>query len=241
MVSVRTQHLLAKVAQIYYAKHQAFSKEEIVQKVNEIKYLSSQKKVPKLTLRKEIIHLENKLQAIFDLEKQIFEHEKRESSKVITLKKEVAKLKERLAQSEDKDLRIKVDKLSHVLGETLAKKSSIEEVALSKKIIEEEKVVDNEARIRMTLVSALETRLKKLKQEVEEKSESNPMAAKVLGTQIKMIEEKLQTYLPSRETPLVKEKVVHKMIFHPPKPQPIKIDTLELERELPLPPPPRMD
>lgn len=240
MVSISTQHLLARTAQIYYVRHQAFSKEEIVQKVNEIKYLSSQKKIPKLTLRKEIIHLENKLQAIFDLEKQIFEYEKRESVKVTALKKEAAKLKERLAQSEDKDLRLKVDKLSYVLGETLAKKSSIEEVALSKKIVKEDKAFDEEVRRKMTLVNVLETRLKMLKQEVAEKSESNPMAAKVLSAQIKMIEEKLQTYLPPREVP-VQEKVVHKMIFHTPKPQPMIIDTLELERELPLPPPPRMN
>ena len=240
MVSISTQHLLARTAQLYNVKHRAFSKEEIVRKVNEIKYLSSQKKVPKLTLRKEIVHLENKLQIIFNLEKQIFEHEKKESAKVAAMRKEMAALKERLAQSEDKDLRMKVDRLSHVLGETLAKKSSIEDVALSTKIVKEYQRKDDDKRKKLTLIHALDERLKILKMELADRTELNPTVAEKLNAQIKLIEERLQRFLPRTEVPVEREKVQHKMIFYPPKPEPIRIDTVELERELPLPPPPRM-
>ena len=62
MASFRTIQLLSRISSIAQREKESFSKTEIIKKINEIKYLSSQKKVPKLTLRKEIIHLENQLE-----------------------------------------------------------------------------------------------------------------------------------------------------------------------------------
>src|SRR3989344_3898359 len=141
MVSLTTRILLARAAREYVGERRDFSKEEIVKRINEIKYLSSQKKVPKLTLRKEIIHLEHKLQTIFEFEKRLLKEERKESAKIIRLKREVTELKKRIAHSEDQDLHKKVDTLSHLLGESLAKKAVVEEIVLHKKMVEEDKKV----------------------------------------------------------------------------------------------------
>ena len=71
MGSFKAMLLLMKVARIFEQQQFSFSKQEILSKINEIKYLSSQKKVPKLTLRKEILHLENKLTGVLNLEKKV--------------------------------------------------------------------------------------------------------------------------------------------------------------------------
>ena len=55
MVSINAYILLQKAATISLQKWDAVSKQEIQRKINEIKYLSSQKKVPRLSLRKEVI------------------------------------------------------------------------------------------------------------------------------------------------------------------------------------------
>ena len=108
MVSYQARELLTRVALTYRHQKDAFSRQEIVKKINEIKYLSAQKKVPKLSLRKEIIHLENKLKSIFDIEKTLAAQNKRESSKVAALKKRIRNLSERLAAAEDKDMQKKI-------------------------------------------------------------------------------------------------------------------------------------
>ena len=89
---------------------ESFSKQEIVKKLNEIKYLTTQKRIPKLTLRKEILHLESKLKKILQLEKRIAKEEKKDSTKVKALKAEVETLKNKLNAAEDKDLAKKVQK-----------------------------------------------------------------------------------------------------------------------------------
>ena len=64
-------------------------------RINEIKYLARQKKVPKLTLQKQIVHLEQQLRSIFELERKILsgdisENRLNESVKrIIRIKKEL--------------------------------------------------------------------------------------------------------------------------------------------------------
>src|SRR3989344_7429436 len=120
MGSFKAMLLLMKVARISEQQQFSFSKQEIISKINEIKYLSSQKKVPKLTLRKEILHLENKLTVVLNLEKKVLKKRKEESAKVTSLKRQITYLKHQLAACEDKNLNQKVDKLTHLLGDSLA-------------------------------------------------------------------------------------------------------------------------
>src|SRR3989344_8505148 len=139
MVSLQFYDLMMKVASASERRKELFSREEISKKINEIKYLSAQKKIPRLTLRKEIIHLEHKLRGLDQIEQEFKRKEKRESVKVIALKKQISALKQKLAATEDKDIGRKVQKLSFLLGECLAKKEVQMDVNLSKKITAEAK------------------------------------------------------------------------------------------------------
>ena len=49
MTNLSAQELLVKAAKFSQQKVEAFSRKEIVEKINEIKYLSAQKKIPRLT------------------------------------------------------------------------------------------------------------------------------------------------------------------------------------------------
>ena len=175
--------------------------------------MSAQKKIPTITLRKEIIHLEQKLQSIFDIEKKLLTEEKRESTKVQTLKKQISTLRARLASVEDKDLQKKVDKLSHLLGECLAKSNVAEDVALTHKVTEELKISSPPKEpLAIAKVHALESRLKVLKQVIEGKKNNNPEMVELLEEKISLIESKLKGYDQPR-------RVKHTMIFHNPPPQ----------------------
>ena len=134
MNSLRARQLLFSVASLYSKQREAFSKEEIVKKINEIKYLSSQKKVPKLSIRKEIVHLENKLQGVFDLERKLTIKQKKESSKISALKKQIKVLQEKLEMSSDPQMQKKIEKLSHVLGDYMAKEKTAQDVDLHKEM-----------------------------------------------------------------------------------------------------------
>ena len=100
--------LLTETARIYNHQRETFSTVEIAARINEIKYLSSQKKVPKLSLRKEIVHLERQLGTVMDVEKNILNQKKNESVKVKSMRKQIAELHTRLAAVEDKDMQKKL-------------------------------------------------------------------------------------------------------------------------------------
>jgi len=242
MVSLTTTVLLIRAAREYVGERKGFSKEEIVKRINEIKYLSGQKKVPKLTLRKEIIHLEHQLQNIFELEKKLLGQEKKESAKIALLKQEIALLKQRIATSEDKDLQKKVDSLSHLLGESLARQAIIEEVALTKKVSAEHKKAWQQDQQRKELIANLLERLQIIKRELENTDADESIILKILE-KINSLEQKLGSQLSGKEpeAPVEREeKPRHKLIFAAPKLLPVEIDEAAIERELPLPPPPRI-
>ncbi|HLC82130.1 MAG TPA: hypothetical protein VJH68_05735 [Candidatus Nanoarchaeia archaeon] len=235
--------LLSRAAGEYVGGRKKFSKEEIVKRINEIKYLSSQKKVPKLTLRKEIIHLESKLRQVFELEKELLQQEKKESAKIILLKDEIGLLKKRIALSEDKDLQKKVDTLSNLLGESLAKQTIIEEIAVARKASDEHKQVVRQNKQRTEFVSSLLERLQGIKQELSRKGDLSQPVLQKITEKIKRIEERLQAKISGSQPAapaITEEKSRHTLIFHAPSPRPVEIDEAALERELPLPPPPRM-
>ncbi|PIN76187.1 hypothetical protein COV17_03075 [Candidatus Woesearchaeota archaeon CG10_big_fil_rev_8_21_14_0_10_36_11] len=132
MNALKIRKLLVKVAREYQQEKQSFSRTGLKKKLNEIKHLSSQKKVPKLTLRKEIVHLENQLEGIFELEHTLFMQKKRESHKVAALKRQIHTLQQNLAVAGDENVQQKVNKLTFLLGECLATKKTTDDVMLKR-------------------------------------------------------------------------------------------------------------
>ncbi len=257
--------LLAIAAREYQLRRETFSTAEIVSRINEIKYLSTQKKVPKLSLRKEIIHLETKLQTVLNLEQRMLKQKHRESAKEKMLKKQVAELKNRLAAAHNKDVQKKLDRITGLLGDYVAKKRTEEEVraAIAQlKGIEKEKaakslkttataqqpesslssVQDEQPRIAM-----LQQRLRMLKGEWELlKILKKDNLARGMEEKIALLEEKLEKYRKpaaiGSKLSLPVPEIKHTMFFSSPKP--VQAETadedLELGTELPLPPPPKM-
>ncbi|MBI4980791.1 hypothetical protein HZC30_04520 [Candidatus Woesearchaeota archaeon] len=209
MASLKAMQLLNRAARIYQAQKQALSKEEITKKINQIKYLSEQKNISRFTIKKEIMLLENQLQGIFELETQLRKRKKEESSKEVLLKKEIKVLKNQLAACGDKELPHKVDKLSHLLAEFLAKRGTAADVELSKKALEEIKVqvklpqkdrkaIVSESSPSSTNLSLLCSRLDALKQEFElmKAMKKDPIKINQLENKIKVLEGKLDKFCP---------------------------------------------
>ena len=96
MGSLKTKQLLYRTSRQLEKERSTFSRIEIVKKMNEIKYLSTQKKVPRLSLRKEIIHLEKELEKATELEKKVIQVKKHETKRVTALKKQITNLKKKL-------------------------------------------------------------------------------------------------------------------------------------------------
>src|SRR3989338_9072795 len=105
------RQLLLNAAVEFQRGRQSFSRDQISKKINEIKYLSSQKKVPRVSLRKEIAHLEFLLQGILELDKSLANQKHQDSNKVTALKRQISQMKHKLAAVSDKSLPHKVEKL----------------------------------------------------------------------------------------------------------------------------------
>lgn len=201
---------------------------EIVKKLNEIKYLTSQKKVPRLSLRKEIIHLESQLQVLFKLEEKLALQKKKETLAAASYKKQIAQLKKRLQASEDKKLQQKVDKLSQLLAEYMAKEGTTKEVEKVQKYLGKPllKVVRVWPQLKAPILSRQEFLAQKIA-ELKNRLEQGKMAPELrLGLERKLAE--LELRLPGKEPGEVK----HTLWFEEPKPA-------ASEPELPIPPPPR--
>lgn len=252
MASLKAMQLLGKAARTYQAKTQALSKDEITKKINQIKYLSEQKNISRFTIKKEIMILENQLQGIIQLEKQLQQRKKEDSSKELLLKKEISLLKNQLAACGDKELPHKVDKLSHLLAEFLAKRGTAEDVELSKKALEELKVqVELPQKKKKSAVPAstepssinlsiLCSRLDALKHEFNlmKALKKDPAKINEMESKIKLLESKLDRYCPVGKiavvTPTVEIKSEPTLVLSPPE---IKHDILFGAPPLPLPPP----
>jgi predicted nucleic acid-binding Zn-ribbon protein len=98
---LKAKQLLVTLAKVQEKEKKNFNRLEIVKKMNEIKYLSTQKKVPRLTLRKEVIHLENKIEGILELEEELMKKKKHESKRIVSLKKQITNLKKKLTACQD--------------------------------------------------------------------------------------------------------------------------------------------
>ncbi len=249
----KAQIVLMKLARLTEQKQSSFSKQEIISKINEIKYLSAQKKVPKLTLRKEILHLENKLTSILDLEKSVLKNKKQESVKVTALKRQITYLKRQLAACTDKNLNQKVDQLSHMLGDSLAHIDSSKNAKLTEQV---QNKIKGKEKNNLALFQVIIQRLTALRHDLQAEQEKDPEKIQAIQDKMYALSQKLKEYqdkhpeckiqgieLESRVTP---EQVQHEIIFHESVTGLKQTDldsaeeNQELEKELPLPPPPRM-
>ncbi len=224
----RAKKLLQTAARAQQNLHEDINKEEIAKKIDEIKYLSTQKNVPRLSLRKEIVHLESKLQSIFILEEKLLKKEEHESRRVASLKRQISSLKSRLNAADDKELRDKVGRLYHILSELLAKSDLKQDVALSQSLLHELQNVDpkqaakeqevqkEKSTLKMKRVSMLLHRIKSVKHELELKAEllsSDPAGLAKIREQIAGLEIKIQEL--QHKFPEVSEEV--EVLSHPKK------------------------
>lgn len=239
MASLQTIQLLSKIASITQREKESFSKPEIIKKINEIKYLSSQKKVPKLTLRKEVIHLENQLKGIMELERKLLLEKNKESTKVTALKRQIEMLKNKL-HADEEEIDKKVERLSHLLGEHLARREIFQEVAFAEGV-NALPAIKKENPETAAKVIKLQRHLEMLNSELslhKELETKHPEELRALEDKIAVIEEKLQQYkqfLPEQKPIEVK----HKLLFG--QPAEVKDKEADTESQLPLPPPPRME
>jgi len=269
MSYLRARQLLVKVAGIYQREKERYTHKEILEKINQIKYMSAQKKVSRLSIRKEIVLLENKISGLFELDKRVERKKLEESVRINALKRQVEMLKKRLVSSQCPELQDKVETLSHLLGDFMAKKVTEEDIALSQKLVEElQKKPKAKAPepIKTTAVSAevppdpekvfaIQQKLQQLKEELEFNPLMDPLKKKMLEGKIKLLEEKFSKYAPKmpvspvesftpKKAPPLSEalEVKHDILFSLPKKIMPKTNDkdLEIERTLPLPPPPRM-
>src|SRR3989344_3211711 len=270
MGSLQALQLLTTAARLAKEEYESVSKAEITKKLEDIKYLSSQKKVPRLSLRKEIIHLENQLHGVLELDERFARQKNKESIAVASLKQQITVLKNKLRAVEDLELEKKVEHLSFLLGEHLARKEIAGEVATLTEItpvkelstsreqtLVEESEVEESSQLSLETVqkiTLLQKRLDALKHELDihhALETKKPDDMELIEEKIKLLEEKLQQYYERYQEALQHEaetaeadfEVKHKLLF----PQTKKSEEAEVSEEvrtvekmLPLPPPPRM-
>ncbi|NQV91682.1 hypothetical protein HQ489_04365 [Candidatus Woesearchaeota archaeon] len=235
MIPLRTYILLSTLAVEYQNEIESFNRQEISKKINEIKYLAGQKNVPKLTLRREIAQLEQRLHGVYELEKKVLKLKKIENVKIGSLKRQNTILKKKLEASQDKNLHHKVGKLSHLLGENLARKEVGRDVGLhmtskgSDNEIVEESLDSGTAQLEMLYhrLSAVKSELEMMKEMEKDISKVKLIEAKIL-----LLQEKLDKLGGGKQFAVVRDQPKHTMKFDLP---------IVSEHELPLPPPPKIE
>ncbi|MEK6901822.1 MAG: hypothetical protein AABX37_05740 [Nanoarchaeota archaeon] len=212
---LKARQLLVKAAQMSLKEREIFSKERLVQRLQEIKYLASQKKVPKITLRKEIIHLEEDLSGLFSFDEILLKRDQREAARIKALRQQIEMLRNRITAGEDKDLVWKVEKLSHLLGECLARKEIHEEVDYCAQNLLDEKVPEPEVQSK---IEAMRHKIQMLKDELELNKALDGIAPEKMDAiekNIGLLEEKLKEIqvhegvIPIPEAPAAR----HVMLF----------------------------
>ena len=237
MSTFPAQRLLVTLSQLSQRQQQDISREEIRKKVQEIKYLSAQKKIPQLTLRKELIHLEHRLERVWGLEAQLHRQQKRENLRVANHHRQVAALKKKLAAAQDKDLQNKVERLSHLLGECLAKHTVRQEVTAYTQA-QEVQARQREEKSRILELQKKVVLVHHQLQVTEELQQLPPEQLEQMRMRLQGMEEKLKEYsLPFPEVSLPERPAIkHEVMFAEPQ----EDFSVGVEKELPLPPPPKV-
>lgn len=187
MTFLQAQQLLNKVSSSWQQQRQAFSKVEILQKINQIKYLSEQKNISRFTIKKEILRLEKQLEGVASLEKQLQMSKKQESAKVIALKRQITSLQSQLSACADPKLPKKVERLSFLLGDLLARRGTMGDVELSRKAMKEMELA--------------------LRFPVQKKVEMKRFAKKSHSDLLEELQQKLETLKKQAKTPEEENKV----------------------------------
>ena len=191
-------------------QNEILSKEVIHKKIADIKYLASQKKVPKVSLRKEILHLEKQLEGVFELEEMLLKTRKQESARTSALKRQIKDLKKKLAKFHDKDLHKKVAKLTHLLGDKLAKHDVVKRAGMISPYPPQPTAAPVESShgstslpsakpdsFSVSRIKTMEQRVHALRQELEINKNLKEMPeerVRALENQINFMEQKLQEY-----------------------------------------------
>ena len=138
------------------------------------------------------------------LKKKLLKSSKKEDTKVHSLKRQIMMLKKRLQSTQDEELRKKVAKLSHLLGDALAKSDSQKDVELSKNIlgavsdIEAQRKVMHENNQRVEhRIRLVMNRLHMLKQELEvnkKLEKGDPKQINKITQSIVLLEKNLEMY-----------------------------------------------
>lgn len=256
MPSLRSKQLLLKAAQLSQQQEQKISKKEIEKKIHQIKYLSSQKKISKASLKKEITLLEKHLRGIFLLEKKLKEKQKSSRKEIKSLKKQLQNFKKQLSAAKDPQLRKKVDKLSNLVGDLMAKKEVQKEVQFEKakaKLPQKppqkpspkhppqlplKKPIPASTVITLKKIDQLQDRIFALKKSGKYPREKlAPLEQRLTALEKNLT---LSSALPS--APPTAEPIKHKLLFGPPgtkEPPELKKISDDID-ELPIPPPPKI-
>jgi len=201
MVSLKAKQLLVKAAKIGEGEEEKISREEINSKIKQIKYLSGKKKIPKTTLRKEIVRLEKSLRGILILEKKFKNKVKNDNREIELLKRQIEELKQRLSIAGEEGLKKKVDKLFHLVGDLMAREETKREVNLDKVRMNLEK---------KSIVETPNEKIERMEKKIYLLKKSGNHAPK----EIEVFEEKLNN-LKEKLSPEGKEAVRHRMLFGP--------------------------
>jgi len=240
MASLSAYQLLLSAAQHAEELELTISPPEIIQQVQELKDLTAQKHLPKLTLRREILELEKKLHLLLSVEQRVRREKQQESVRVEAVKEQMAILRKRLVACEDKDVHKKIDKVTHLLGESLLRQDVAEEIADEVSRTTEEKQKEKlpeEARRKQ--LQQLEERLQSFQKKLQFLEADGEQAAAVRKL-FAVIEGKVQALrrqygLP--ETPVKKAK--HTLLFGMSSAQKETGSEENSATDFPLPPAPK--
>ena len=250
-MTLKAKQVLVKAAKLTQQKEEKINKKEIEKKINQIKYLSGKKKISKVTLKKQINSLEKQLKGVLLLEKKLKTNKKKDDKKIQDFKKQIRSLKKKLVHAKDVSLRKKVNKLSHLIGDLVAKQDVKKEVTFEKK---KNKLVSHSEKITVEKIYELKKRLVKIRDSGKYSPDKIDLMEKKLFEMEKKLDLSPQalptspTGIPRGEMPMIKDKapVKHKLMFGPEQKEAIKeikpkLDKLEDDiDELPIPPPPRI-
>ncbi len=200
--SLKSREMLIKMAKLSQEEKKD-SKREIEKKINQIRLLTSKKDTPQPVLKKEIKDLEKTLKGVLSLEKRLKERDK----EITALKKQMNKMKQKMSASESAVLKKKIEKISHFLGDLMAKEAV-------KRDVQFEKV---KRKMGGRISHAPSITLKKI-DELQEKILTLKKAGKYPPEKIAQLEErltKLEKKLSIGAALTSKETVKHRMLFGP--------------------------
>lgn len=214
MVSFPAYDLLLHASRSAEEVELVLSPPEILQQMHELKALTAQKNVPKLTVRREVLDLEKKLHSLLTFEDRFRRKMQRETLKTTALREQLARMRKRLAACEDKDLHQKMDRVTHLLGESLVRQEVAEDISRT----EAEKPTESEPEVvRSKQLQMLEEHLHAVQRRfafLEEKEVPAEQLERVKQT-LALIEGKLQAAHRQLGEEAMTKKAKHTLLFGP--------------------------